>query len=86
MVWSPQLCRFAPEGGGTDIYVVGHPLVDDFLEFAGGRARPNTVRSYAHDLKTFFSVVGKEPADVRAADVMAFIEDQPGARVGWPTW
>jgi integrase/recombinase XerD len=82
MVWSPKLCRLAPEGGGTDIYVVGHPLVDDFLEFASGRARPNTVRAYAHDLKTFFSVVGKEPVDVRAADVMAFIKDQRRGRSG----
>lgn len=80
MVWSPHFCRLAPEGGGTDVYVVGHPLVDDFLEFAGGRARPNTVRAYAHDLKTFFSVVGKEPVDVRAADVMAFIRDQRRGR------
>jgi integrase/recombinase XerD len=42
------------------VYVVGHALIDDFLEFARGRARPNTVRAYAHDLKTFFAVVGKE--------------------------
>jgi hypothetical protein len=28
------------------------------LRFAASRARPNTVRAYAHDLKTFFAVVG----------------------------
>jgi integrase/recombinase XerD len=82
MVWSPEFRRLAREGWGSDVYVVGHPLVDDFLEFARGRARPNTVRAYAHDLKTFFAVVGKEPAEVRAADVMAFVKDQRRARGG----
>jgi integrase/recombinase XerD len=56
--------------------------VDDFLEFAGGRARPNTVRAYAHDLKTFFEVVAKDPTDVRPADVMAFVTAQRRARPG----
>ena len=64
------------------VYVVGHPLVDDFLRFAGGRARPNTVRAYAHDLKTFFSVVAKDPVEVRAKDVFGFITAQQAARVG----
>jgi site-specific recombinase XerD len=82
MVWSPQFRRVPVEGGGGDVYVVGHALVDDFLEFARGRARPNTVRAYAHDLKTFFAAVGKEPTDVRAADVMAFVKDQRRARRG----
>ena len=82
MVWSPQFRRVPVVGGGDDVYVVGHALVDDFLEFARGRARPNTVRAYAHDLKTFFAVVGKEPAEVRAADVMAFVKDQRRARGG----
>jgi hypothetical protein len=36
MVWSPEFRRLAREGGGPDVYVVGHPLVDDFLEFARG--------------------------------------------------
>ena len=60
MVWSPQVRRISHEGDGADHYVVGHPLVDDFLQFAAGRARPNTVRAYAHDLKAFFTVVTKE--------------------------
>jgi len=64
------------------MYVVGHPLVDHFLEFASGRARPNTVRAYAHDLKTFFTVVGKDPVEVRAADVLGFIKAQRSARAG----
>ena len=53
-------------------YSVGHELVDEFLEFASGRARPSTVRAYAHDLSVFFRVVGKEPADVTAKDVLRF--------------
>ena len=69
------------------VYVVGHPLVDDFLRFAGGRARPNTVRAYAHDLKTFFSVVAKDPVEVRAQDVFGFITAQQrlgSVRRTWP--
>ncbi len=46
------------------------------------RARPNTVRAYAHDLKTFFDVVGKEPADVVPADVLAFVSAQRRSRPG----
>jgi hypothetical protein len=44
-------------------------LVDRYLEFVAGRARLNTLRAVAFDLKTFFSNVGKEPAEVVAADV-----------------
>ena len=52
------------------------------MRFAGGRARPNTVRAYAHDLKTFFSVVTKDPVEVRAKDVLGFVTAQQHARVG----
>jgi hypothetical protein len=45
VVWSPLVRRIAREGDGTDVYVVGHRLVDEFLQFAAGRARPNTVRA-----------------------------------------
>ncbi len=82
MVWFPEVRRVAGEGDVGDVYVVGHRLIDDFLRFAGGRARPNTVRAYAHDLKTFFTVVGKDPVDVRAKDVFGFITAQQQARVG----
>jgi site-specific recombinase XerD len=82
MVWLPQVRRVAGDGDGGDVYLVGHRLVDDFLRFAGGRARPNTVRAYAHDLKTFFSVVAKDPIDVHAEDVFGFITAQQAARVG----
>jgi hypothetical protein len=63
MVWLPQVRRVAAGGDGGDVYVVGHSLVDDFLGFARGRARPNTVRANAYDLKTFVSVVAKDPVE-----------------------
>ena len=47
-------------------YRIGHQLVHESLEFAVGRARPNTARAYAHDLSTFFTVVAKEPTEVTA--------------------
>jgi integrase/recombinase XerD len=37
------------------------------------RSRPNTV---AYDLKVFFTVVGKPPRRVVAADVLAFVTAQ----------
>jgi integrase/recombinase XerD len=81
VVWSPQVHRLSGAGGG-ERWVVGHDLVDEFLEFAASRARPNTVRAYAHDLKTFFGVVGKDPLEVRPADVMAFVTAQRRPRPG----
>jgi hypothetical protein len=61
-------------------------LVDEFLEFAASRARPNTVRAYAHDLKAFFTIVGKEPVEVRPADVMGFVTAQRVPGVGARRW
>jgi integrase/recombinase XerD len=81
MVWSPQVGRL-PRRGGVERWVVGHRLVDEFLEFAASRARPNTVRAYAHDLKAFFTIVAKEPIEVRPADVMAFVTAQRRPRPG----
>src|SRR5271154_7275465 len=81
MVWSPQVRRL-PRRGGGERWVIGHRLVDEFLEFASGRARPNTVRAYAHDLKTFFSVVAKDPVEVTPADVMDFVAVQQAPRPG----
>jgi hypothetical protein len=56
------------------------PLVDVYLEFLGGRCRPNTVLAAAYDLKVFFTVVGKPPEEVRPADVLAFITAQRTGR------
>jgi integrase len=67
---------------GQREYRVGHELIDEFLEFASGRARPNTVRAYAHDLSVFFGVIRKEPADVTAKDVLCFVSAQRRPRTG----
>ena len=81
MVWSPSFeCHVRPDGEHE--YRIGHPLVDQFLEFVVGRARPNTVRAYAHDLSVFFTVVRKEPTTVRPKDVMSFVTAQRRARPG----
>ena len=61
-------------------YKLGDPLVDSYLSFVAGRARPNTLRAVAHDLKTFFTVVEKKPLDVVAADVFEFLAHQRGDR------
>jgi integrase/recombinase XerD len=61
---------------------LGHPLLDDYLEFVGARARSNTWLATAYDLKVFFSVVAKEPAAVTTADVFAFIKAQRAPRHG----
>ena len=81
-MWSPQVRRVALEGGTGERFVVGHWLVDGFLEFAASRARPNTVRAYAHDLKAFFAVVAKDQVEVRPADVLLFISSQRRPRPG----
>ena len=80
-MWSPVFeCVVGEDGEAT--YRVGHVLVDEFLEFIAGRARPNTVRAYAHDLKVFFTVVAKEPAEVTPRDVLGFITAQRRGRAG----
>jgi hypothetical protein len=50
--------------------------MDDYLEFLAARCRPNTVLAAGFDLKVFFAVVGKDPAGVTTADVLAFITAQ----------
>jgi integrase/recombinase XerD len=61
---------------------LGHGLLDEYLRFVAARARPNTVSAQAFDLKVFFAVVVKEPAEVTAADVLGFIEAQRAPRRG----
>jgi len=58
----------------------GVALADAYLEFLGGRCRPNTVRAAAYDLKVFFAAVGMPPEQVRPADVLAFITAQRTGR------
>jgi site-specific recombinase XerD len=67
-------------GLGEVRYRLGDRLVDRYLEFVAGRCRPNTLRAVAFDLKTFFAVTGKDPAEVTAADVFEFLAHQRGDR------
>jgi integrase/recombinase XerD len=59
---------------------LGERLVDRYLDFVAGRCRPNTLRAVAFDLKTFFTVAGKAPVEVSAADVSDFLAHQRGDR------
>ena len=68
----PCLVR-SVSGSGEVRYPLGDPLVDRYLEFVAGRCRPNTLRAVAFDLKAFFTVVGKDPVEVVAADVFEFL-------------
>jgi site-specific recombinase XerD len=65
---------------GEPRFALGDPLVDSYLAFVAGRARANTLRAVAHDLKSFSGVVDKDPAEVVAADVFDFLAHQRGDR------
>ena len=65
---------------GVLVVRLGMPLVDEYLEFLEGRCRANTVLAAAYDLKVFFGVVDKSPADVVPADVLGFITAQRTGR------
>ena len=75
MRWKPLVVESEDSVGGL-VVTVGHPLADDYLEFLRSRARPNTIRAVAFDLKVFFTVVDKTPARVTSGDVMSFIARQ----------
>ena len=79
MSWLPDLVRWSTPAGEVR-FALGDPLVDAYLEFVAGRARPNTLRAAAFDLKAFFSIVGKPPVEVVAADVFEFLAAQRGDR------
>jgi integrase/recombinase XerD len=75
----PCLVRSVSPAGETR-YALGDPLVDRYLEFVAGRCRPNTLTATAFDLKTFFTVVDRDPVTVTPADVFEFLADQRGDR------
>ncbi len=75
VAFTPCLVRSA-EGDGRDLIRVGHRLLDAYLELVAARARPNTVLAQAYDLKVFFSVIDKEPAEIEPGDVLTFIAEQ----------
>ncbi len=79
MSWTPGLRRVVA-GSGETRFELGHRLVDRYLAFVAGRARPNTVRAAAFDLKAFFTIVGKDPLEVTSADVLDFVAAQRGDR------
>ena len=69
-------------GGELRAVALGHPLLDDYLEFVAARARPNTLLAVAYDLKVFFTEVVKQPADITTVDVLGFIKAQRAPRRG----
>jgi integrase/recombinase XerD len=77
----PCLVR-STEGSELVSITLGHSLVDGYLEFVGARGARNTWLATAYDLKVFFEVVAKEPAEVTAADVFAFLAQQRTPRHG----
>jgi len=79
MTGFPCLERVVSRSGEAR-YRLGHPLVDRYLEFVAGRARPNTLRAVAFDLKAFFTVVAKDPVAVAPVDVFEFLAHQRGDR------
>ena len=79
MTQFPCLIRTSTAGGEVR-FALGDPLADSYLAFVAGRSRPNTLRAVAHDLKTFFSVIDKDPVDVTPADIFDFVADQRGDR------
>ena len=82
MTWTDPCLRRCRTASG-DLVVLGVPQLDTYLEFLAARSRPNTVLAVAYDLKVFFTVVGKPPERVVAADVLGFVTAQrAGAHVG----
>jgi integrase/recombinase XerD len=77
MRWKPVVVQ-SERSDGSLLVTVGHPLVDAYLEFLNARARPNTIRAVAFDLKVFFSFVDITPTRVTARHVMSFISAQRG--------
>jgi integrase/recombinase XerD len=75
----PCLVRSVSPSGETR-FALGDPLVDRYLAFVAGRARAETLRATAFDLKMFFTVVAKVPVDVVSADVFEFLAHQRGDR------
>ena len=69
-------------GSNLESISLGHALLDDYLVFVAARARANTLLAVAYDLKVFFTVIVKQPADVRTADVLDFIKAQRAPRRG----
>lgn len=81
MSFIPCVVRSSRDGCLESIRL-GHPLVDEYLVFVGARAATNTWLAVASDLKIFFEVVAKDPAQVTAVDVFSFLAAQRAPRHG----
>jgi hypothetical protein len=68
---------------GVLVAQIGASLAEVYLEFLGGRCRPNTVRAAGYDLKVFFAAVARPPDQVRPGGPLADAVRQvaPGAGV-----
>ena len=82
----PCLVRSVARSGEAR-HRLGDPLVDRYLEFVSDRARPNTLRAVAFDLKAFFMVVAKDPVAVAAGMCSSswLISAGTAAWCGWRT-
>ena len=78
-MWMPCLVPTWRVTGEVSVRV-GHDLVDEYLRFLAGRARPNTVLAAGYDLKVFFAWSGKEPTAIRTRDVVNFVAAQRAPR------
>jgi site-specific recombinase XerC len=76
MSWSGLRLHRSRNTAGDLVVRFGVALLDAYLEFLAVRSRPNTVVAVAYDLKVFFTVVGKPPRRVVAADVLGFVTAQ----------
>jgi integrase/recombinase XerD len=81
MTFVPCLVR-SMEGPELVSITLGHPLVDGYVELVGARGAANTWLATAYNLKVCFEVGAKEPAEVTAADVFAFLAAQRAPRRG----
>jgi site-specific recombinase XerD len=79
VVFIPCLAAATQHDGAPRL---GHWLLDDYLAMVAARCRRNTVLATAFDLKVFFTVVSKDPAEVTDADVLSFIRAQRQPRRG----
>lgn len=82
MAFSPARVQLEESDDNGPVIRLGHPLVDAYLEFVGARARLNTLLATAFDLKVFFTVVVKDPAEVTPTDGLSFVAAQRAPRRG----
>jgi integrase/recombinase XerD len=80
MTFVPKMERVV-DGRELRSITLGHPMIDAYLEFVGARGAVNTWLATAYDLKVFFEIVGKDPSEVSAADVLAFLAAQRTPRL-----